>query len=360
MFHLSVRLISRGIQRPNSFGYRNQCLKLQASANQLTGIDQLSGNCGRSKDQRENAGAVSVIEKHRRRGPIVMSSRNGSSKPAGPAIRVFGLTKNMHFYSSTRQNWDKDPKTLRLKEQLDRPLVLILSWLQATEKHLSKFAEFYMEQGFEVVVAHLTAWQLMWPVHGSQAVASDIVKFLRNNDLDQGVLLHGFSIGGYLWGECLVKIHEVEPNKVILDKIKGQIWDSAADITEIPVGVPYAVLPNNPTLQTALRSYITYHLKLFHEEATQYYEKSAKLYYNEPVNCPALFLISKTDPVGTETANKRVMAAWETVGIKTTLKCWDRSPHVGHFHKHRDEYIEQLQAHLSSLNIAGHFPKAKL
>lgn len=60
----------------------------------------------------------------------------------------------------------------------------------------------------------------------------------------------------------------------------------------------------------------SYHLKLFHEEATQYYEKCNKLYFNEPAHCPALLLVSKTDPVGTEAANRRLMATWESIGIK--------------------------------------------
>ncbi|XP_058463410.1 uncharacterized protein LOC131437824 isoform X1 [Malaya genurostris] len=289
-----------------------------------------------------------------------MTSRSSRSQTTPINIRIYSLTRNIHFYSSARSNWDCDSKTLRLKEQVDKPLVLILSWLQASEKHLRKFAEFYNEQEFEVLVAHITPWQLMWPVLGSQAVASDIVKFLKNNDLARGVVLHGFSVGGYLWGECLVKINETEPDKAVLDKIKGQIWDSAADLDEIPVGVPHAILPKNPTLQGALRGYLTYHLKLFHEEATQYYQKCTKQYFNEPARCPALLLFSKTDPIGTESANRRLMAMWDSIGMKTTFKCWDRSPHVGHFHKHRDEYIDHLLNHLDSLNITGYTPKAKL
>lgn len=107
------------------------------------------------------------------------------------------------------------------------------------------------------MVAHISPWQLIWPVHGSQAVADDIINFLKYNDLTGGVVIHGFSVGGYLWGECLVKLNQNETDKLVLKKIKGQIWDSAADITEIPVGVPHAVLPKNPMLQSTLRSYLT-------------------------------------------------------------------------------------------------------
>lgn len=42
----------------------------------------------------------------------------------------------------------------------------------------------------------------------------------------------------------------------ILNRITGQIWDSAADITEIPVGVPKALFPSNQPLQNALKRYM--------------------------------------------------------------------------------------------------------
>lgn len=40
-----------------------------------------------------------------------------------------------------------------------------------------------------------------------------------------------------MWGECLVHMaRDQERYSSILNRISGQIWDSAADITEIPVG----------------------------------------------------------------------------------------------------------------------------
>lgn len=71
--------------------------------------------------------------------------------------------------------------------------------------------------------------------------------------------MHGFSVGGYLWGECMVQMtRDTDRYRDILDRFCGQIWDSAADITEIPVGVPKAMFPNNKTLENALRSYMLY------------------------------------------------------------------------------------------------------
>lgn len=42
----------------------------------------------------------------------------------------------------------------------------------------------------------------------------------------------------------------------VIDRIAAQVWDSAADVTEIPIGVPIAVFPKNSVMQNALRQYI--------------------------------------------------------------------------------------------------------
>lgn len=89
-------------------------------------------------------------------------------------------------------------------------------------------------------------------------IAADFVKFLENNNRYSPILLHGFSVGAYVWSESMVLMsRDTERYKSILDRICGQIWDSAADISEIPMGVPKALFRNNYTLQKTLRQLIT-------------------------------------------------------------------------------------------------------
>lgn len=90
-------------------------------------------------------------------------------------------------------------------------------------------------------------------------VAAEVLKFLNNNVTKKNPLvLHGFSVGGYLWGECLVHMsRDVERYRNVLDMVQGQVWDSAVELSEIPLGVPKAVFPTNDTLQRALRNYLT-------------------------------------------------------------------------------------------------------
>lgn len=73
------------------------------------------------------------------------------------------------------------------------------------------------------------------------------------------MLLHGFSVGGYVWGECMVHMaRDLDRYRHVLDQFHGQIWDSAVELTEIPIGVPKAMFPNNDTLQRALANYMVY------------------------------------------------------------------------------------------------------
>lgn len=86
-----------------------------------------------------------------------------------------------------------------------------------------------------------------------------MLKFLTSNVNGKSpIVLHGFSVGGYLWGECLVHMsRDVERYRNVLDMVNGQIWDSAVELSEIPLGVPKAVFPTNDTLQRALKNYLT-------------------------------------------------------------------------------------------------------
>lgn len=143
-----------------------------------------------------------------------------------------------------------------MKEPTGNPLVLMMAWLMAKQKHLKKYAEIYTELGFDVMVVQITPWQLLWPTKGTQVVASETLKFLDNNKSYAPIVLHGFSVGAYQFGELMLQMsRDMERYSHILNRIICQIWDSAADIAEIPVGVPKSIFPKNPRMEAALRNY---------------------------------------------------------------------------------------------------------
>ncbi|XP_072945585.1 uncharacterized protein [Epargyreus clarus] len=257
------------------------------------------------------------------------------------------ITKNIQYITNDKVKITTDPKTMKFDKQLNRPTCIMINWLLARQKHVMKYANLYLEQGFDVVSVSCTPWQLMWPLKGSQLVADDLIKLMAANENDQPMVVHGFSVGGYLWGEvCAHVMKDRDRYQPILDRIAAQVWDSAADITEITIGVPAAVFPKNKIMQKTLRAYMEYHLKTFHDAATSHYIRSSQLFHTNLCRAPALFLLSASDPVGAERSNRSVYDSWVKMGIKCTWQCWDRSPHVQHFTKHRDEYVALLRTHL--------------
>ncbi|XP_028049680.1 uncharacterized protein LOC105839005 [Monomorium pharaonis] len=235
----------------------------------------------------------------------------------------------------------------------NRPLLVILTWLLSKRRHVMKFVNLYMEQGFDVAVVSLTPWQLLWPTKGSRLVAADLLTFLKQNESYQQILLHGFSVGGYMWGEALDLI---ESNKDkygnITDRVVGQVWDSIADVSQIAIGFPRAVFPKNIVLQSMLRKFVEYHMKTFHEQATHYYIRSSQVFHSASVlRVPALLFVSKTDPVGAVTSNLNLRDNWESLGIKTYVKIFEESPHVAHFYTYPKEYVAELYAFLQKLNL---------
>lgn len=60
-----------------------------------------------------------------------------------------------------------------------------------------------------------------------------------------------------MWGEALDLMEsDKEKYSGIADRIVGQVWDSIADVIQIPIGFPRAVFPKNIMLQSMLRKYL--------------------------------------------------------------------------------------------------------
>lgn len=271
------------------------------------------------------------------------------SKSSSPPLIITNVTKNLIYFSEKPiEKINKDTLELNFNDGQKRPLCIMFAWMSASTSHLKKYVKIYTNLGFDIIAICITSWQLLWPVKGAQVVMADFLKFLENNQNNyEPIIIHGFSVGGYLCGELLVNIKKDYPKyENLLNKFYAQIWDSAADVPEIPSGFPVAVFPNNPILQKLLRNYIIFHMKIFYETATKHYIHSSQHFHFTLIKAPALFLVSKNDPIGAEKSNLSVKNDWESVGVKCTWKCWDRSSHVLHYKYHTDEYMKLVMDHL--------------
>ncbi|KAJ8965665.1 hypothetical protein NQ317_015553, partial [Molorchus minor] len=173
----------------------------------------------------------------------------------------------------------------------------------------------------------------------SELVAKDLLKFIDINTKYSPWSSMAFQLEVTCGASVLVTIAaERERYAQVVDRIVGQIWDSAADITEMPVGVPISVFPRNLVMQTALKQYMLYHLKTFDKVATRHYVRSIK-----PILLNELrHLIRGLEKVG---------RAWEYRYIGNVLR---NLPTWGHFRAHlQDEYVAALDFFLENINLVN-------
>ncbi|XP_074660974.1 transmembrane protein 53-like [Tubulanus polymorphus] len=220
----------------------------------------------------------------------------------------------------------------------NKPLVILFAWLLARKKHIKNYSDYYLGRGFDVLNVRINPLQVLWP-KTAQKVVHQILDYVREDRLkDRPILSHGFSVGGYLYGEYLVEITNPENQHAdICDRMIGQIFDSPVDFEGIPNGFSKAVT-TNPAVRRALYSGLNFYVNTFKTHMKPYQTASVAFKENR-LGLKTLILYSKAD----------VICNVET--IEKTIADWRRSPHVSHMHMYRDEYVNLLDNYLLKIGI---------
>lgn len=263
------------------------------------------------------------------------------------------FSKNLEFFSSSSEL--QLPKhTVQLGPayaEQNRPMTLLFCWLMSKEKHIRKYAQFYNNLGMDVLKVRISPYDLLRPTKGSQCVADQVLQFLHANPSQNPLLIHGFSVGAYVFTEVMVKVEkEFEKHGHLLNRFVGQIWDSAVDLEGIPYGTSRAIT-NNDTIQKSMQKYLEWYLKVRYNTATIHYERASAKMHQNYVGVPALFFISNSDPVATPHMVSRVYNKWEANGHDVFVKCWEKSRHVSHYRLHPKEYEDHVIAFLERLRL---------
>lgn len=123
------------------------------------------------------------------------------------------------------------------------------------------------------------------------------------------ILVHGFSVGAYQFGELLRLLRDglSRPDdlsyQVIRNAIKGMIFDSAVDVEGAPYGISRSIAGEGSRADM-LEKAIKLYLYVFYNIATRHYENSSEAFRNTPLRCPALLMLSHEDRLGNPIANE--------------------------------------------------------
>lgn len=233
----------------------------------------------------------------------------------------------------------------------ERRLVVLMSWLEAKEKHIEKHRQFYLDRGFDVLNVKTSPMDLLLPNVGSKKISQDFVRFLVEKQYSD-VVLHGFSVGGYMFGQVLLDIdkQDEQVRNRLLQSIRGLIFDSVVTFEGTCKGVAKSITTNR-YLAKLLENLLKLYLILGHNIATKHYLMSSEKVWSGPLKCPSLFLLSKDDRISDYRIIQRLAKVWNDLGIETQLFQVDSAPHVQIFNKHHAAYVEKVESFLKHIKV---------
>ena len=175
-----------------------------------------------------------------------------------------------------------------LKNNNLTPLALICAWLLAEDKYLLKYKQLWFNRGFDVLIVKTSPLDSLLPPIGCKKVAKNVVKVLTNLNCEYNeMVVHGFSVGIYLFGEVLLQLFERSPEKhsKLIESFKGVIMDSLVVPGDAQSGMALT-LTNSPILQSFIKKTIVLFHTIFYDFTAKHYENSGQTFIEPPLKCP--------------------------------------------------------------------------
>ncbi|KAJ8262126.1 hypothetical protein GJAV_G00162540 [Gymnothorax javanicus] len=233
-----------------------------------------------------------------------------------------------------------------------RPLLLLFPWLGARPQALSKYCEIYFRVGFDVLLVESKLSQFLWPRWGFEYAAQLLDMLQDDRFVSRPMLVHAFSIGGYMFGQLMTHIaREPERYQGLLQQVQGQVYDSLVDgsLERMAIGLGKSMFPNWEGL--VMRISLLY-FRVLKKHTLDQLHRTVDEFWNNPFRAPCLIFYSEDDPLCDPRKLEELMELWKSRGMPLQCRKWEESVHAGHLRQHPQEYQSTLEHFLCKLNLA--------
>ncbi|XP_075064625.1 transmembrane protein 53-like isoform X2 [Mixophyes fleayi] len=275
--------------------------------------------------------------------------------PVGQALTTSPLSPNVKKYSNTVSLYTNPSNSESCLSS--RPLLLFLPWLGSHARSQEKYIQLYFKLGFDVLVAESSLIHFLWPKTGLEYAGQLIDLLMGEKDLcSRRLYLHAVSIGGYIFAQMLVCSSKEQRD--MLEMIHGQVFDSlvVGSMEKMATGIAQTV--GIPLLKSLVVRGSLLYFSLLKAQTADYYERGIQAFWDNPINCPALFFYCMNDTMSDHKEVDKILQEWEKQGIKVQGKNWENSVHAGHLRRHTEEYTNILNSFLCGLE--ANVPKSRL
>lgn len=269
--------------------------------------------------------------------------------------RLVPIARNIDFYHNDQTDAaavQVEGATFRANQSVDqRKLVILMSWLEAKEKHIVKYRKFYLDRGFDVLSVKTSASDIILPGIGPQQISRDFIKFMAEKQYSN-VMIHGFSVAGFMWSQVLLELdrRESEVRKNLLNSIRGCIFDSLITAENVSVGVANGVT-RNKILAKVYESLMKVYLVVGYRIATRHYIAGTERIWSGLSGCRALFFMSRDDVIADQKVAMKLSEAWRSKGIDSRDIVVDGAPHVQIFKTYPERYVKEVENFLKLIKL---------
>ena len=242
--------------------------------------------------------------------------------------------------------------TKPVAESSNTPVVAILGWNDAKIKNLRKYSNIFEEKNWTTVCLPATSFDTFFqPSSKVKSISMYLMELLKQRTSNGNpVILYSLSSGG-----CTVYYHiakaltsQGSPHFNAFN-VAGTIFDSCPvrstkeGVRRLQISVTERV--HNPIL----RNLIWYGVPITLPLAIKLDPLIANMYdelENLSLNCPELYVYSKADKLALYEDIDKFIIERKAQGITVLSKRWDDPPHVSHYMKYPEQYLELLEKFL--------------
>eukprot|EP00051_Salpingoeca_urceolata_P007845 m.101068 g.101068 ORF g.101068 m.101068 type:complete len:393 (-) comp15436_c0_seq2:184-1362(-) len=239
----------------------------------------------------------------------------------------------------------KHSKVMRLLEaepnpetpHLEKPLVVMIGWLGAKDRHLRRYRDWYLNRHMDVLQL-LTPADYVINTDKGRALTKHLVDVLYTGPhKTRPIVIHGFSVGGFLHA---LTTGELLKHAGAAERIRCQLFDSPVDVQGLPHGVSVS-LTDNLFLRKVIRKMLGAFLVLAKKRVADYHIASV-LFHANPLRTPSHVFYSSGDPIACPDRIAMATSSFNESNVPVTLSRWHESPHVRHMPLYPDNYFRDM------------------
>ena len=269
--------------------------------------------------------------------------------------RTFSCCMSLHQRTITSETASIQAKCKKIGAVITRsgtnnksPIVAVLGWNSAQDKHLAKYSEIFEKKGFDTIrisANPINTFIRLKKVKDVSLELLDILVEMKSNQ-NRPIILYSLSMGGFNVYYFILQAITTQGHRHFSSiRVVGCIFDSCPHFPgwHSLKGVQSTILEAIPN--PLLKGFVWLGLGVIVPPVflfSSYIKKLIPGTIESPLGCPELYLFSDVDHLVPEENVRTFMDAHKKKGVEVFSRLFEGSGHVQHYKNYPEEYLKEV------------------